>query len=136
MLHSDIAAVGVMMLGALLVAASHNASAASPISSGAQIFSVAAGSASGSGASSGFGALTQQAAATASASASARASASATTGGQGNCNAQSTSEAVARLGNKVVRRSSQKRAEQEGGCSASAESSAEVGPEPSGTPQR
>lgn len=127
MLDTGFGLVAVILLGTLLVAASHQAWSAWPLGGEAlQVHNMTAASSTGGD--------SQSAKANASATASATATSSSSATGQGTCSAESSSEAEVRIGNKVVRKSAHKRAAQSGnGCTASSESSAEANTNPSGS---
>ncbi len=130
MLETGFGFVTVVLLAAVLCAASHQAGAAWLHGQAApRILSVAAAGAtpSGSGGDSHAGGTTL------SATASANATSSGSAVGEGTCSAEATSEAEVRIGSKVVRKSAHKRATETGsGCSASSESSAEANSGPPG----
>ncbi len=130
----DFAGAGTVLLLALMVATMPGARAQWLAGEGARFLYAGAGT----GSSPGPAGATQGTSVAASASASAHATASASSSGTGTCSAQSSAQAEAQAGGDVVRKSTQKRVEQKGsGCSASAQSSAEVSVGPSaGAPQR
>ncbi|MGH7103656.1 MAG: hypothetical protein ACREFJ_14795 [Acetobacteraceae bacterium] len=130
MIDSGFGGVGIVLLGGLLLLASTEARAAWPVSGAkAELLQMAQTGTSGAGASATPG-TSSPSGATATASATASSAGSAT--GAGGCSAESSSEAVAIVNGKVVRKSAHKRAEGPG-CSASAQSSAEANAHPGAT---